>query len=257
MRNADFDEFCGLLDAVCSLLSRGSYTPSAANSALWFRALQAHPIEVVRSAFDAHVKDPQRGRFVPTPADVISQIEGFTEADGRPGQEEAWALSVLARDEAETVVWTAEMAAAWNVATNVMDLGDEVGSRMAFKESYARLVDEARRQHMPVSWSASLGHDTARRAVAIGTAVTLGRLPASDLLGLPAPREGLLLESATSGAPEHIRQQLCELRERLTVPRNAGPSLDALEKAATASRKHAAAEMARAYAVGDLPKVAA
>lgn len=248
MRKADFDEFCELLDAVCGLLSRGSYTPSAANSALWFRALQEHSLDVVRAAFDAHVKDPQRGRFVPTPADVIAQIAGFADADGRPGPEEAWAMSVLARDESETVVWTAEMAAAWGISLSVLDLGDDVGARMAFKEAYARLVDEARRCRTPVSWSASLGHDASRRSLAVGSAVALGRLPASDLDALPAPRGMLLLESEQSGIPEHIQEKMRELRELLTVPRPAGPSRDVLAKKETAAKKASVAQAVRAYA---------
>ena len=58
MREGDFDQFGEMLDAVCMLLSRGSYIPSAANSALWFRALSEYDLDAVRSAFDAHVKDP-------------------------------------------------------------------------------------------------------------------------------------------------------------------------------------------------------
>lgn len=251
MREPEFDDFCELMDAVCSLLSRGAYKPSAANSALWFRALQAHPLDVVRSAFDAHVKDPQRGRFVPTPADIIAQIEGLAENDGRPGAEEAWAMSIAARDEAETLVWTQEMATAWGIAKPVMDAGDEVGARMAFKEAYARLVDEARRQRMPAFWSVSQGFDAERRAPAISAAVAAGRLPESELLGLPAPRDAVpLLEVATSHAPEHIRQRLRELRGSLTMPREDRPSRDAVAKSVTAQRKAESTEKVLAYLDG-------
>lgn len=76
MLDSDLDQFGQMLDAVCSLLSRGTYQPSPTNTALWFRALSAHSIEDVRAAFDAHVKDPERGRFVPTPADILRQIHG-------------------------------------------------------------------------------------------------------------------------------------------------------------------------------------
>lgn len=251
MRESDFPAFAELLDAVSGLLSRGAYVPSAGNSALWFRALRAHPLAVVRSSFDAHVRDPQRGRFVPTPADIIAQIDGLAADDGRPGAEEAWAMSLAARDEDETLVWTLEMAQSWSIARPVFALGDEVGARMAFREAYGRLVDEARRQHLPVAWTASLGHDRDRRALAIGSAVAAGRLPESELPALTAPRGPMaLLEMATSGAPEHIRQRLRELRESLTMPRQAPPGRDALAKRETAQRQAAAAEKTRSYLGG-------
>lgn len=219
MREPDFTEFSKLLDAVCSLLSRGTYVPNATNTALWFRSLQAHELAVVRSAFEAHVKDPQRGRFVPMPADVIAQIEGLASNDGRPGAEEAWATALRARDEAETVVWTAEMADAWAVARSVFDLGDEVGARMAFREAYTRLVEEARRAHMPVAWSVSLGFDLERRALAITAAVHAGRLPQEELFALPAPSRGdMLLLPVSSANTDVARQRLRELAEKLRNP---------------------------------------
>jgi hypothetical protein len=44
--------------------------------AMFFRALQQYPMEAVRAALDAHVRDAERGRYAPVPADVISKIEG-------------------------------------------------------------------------------------------------------------------------------------------------------------------------------------
>lgn len=216
MREADFDTFVDMLDAVCSLLSRGSYAPSAANAALWFRALSAYDIEAVRAGFDGHVKDPQRGRFAPTPADILAQITGQAAADGRPGAEEAWAMALRARDEAETVVWTAEMSQAWQIARAVMDLGDEVGARMAFREAYTRLVEEARALSMPATWSVSLGFDPQRREGAISAAVMAGRLPHAELQALPASANASLLALAESTAvSEAHRQTLRQLADRL------------------------------------------
>lgn len=231
MREADFDAFGSMLDAVCGLLSRGSYSPSAPNTALWFRALATHDLEAVRAGFDAHVRDPQRGRFVPTPADILAQITGAH--DGRPGPEEAWAIALLGRDEAQTVVWTAEMAEAWGIARTVLELGDEIGARMAFREAYSRLVDSARALRMPVAWSASLGFDEALRKDAISTAVMAGRLPHSELLALPAPSGQSLLSLAesTSGS-EETRKALADLADRLR-DRGSQPSIDVLERERT------------------------
>lgn len=243
MREPDFGEFSKLLDAVCSLLSRGTYVPNATNTALWFRSLQAHELAVVRAAFDAHVKDPQRGRFVPTPADVIAQIEGLASNDGRPGAEEAWAMALAARDEADTVVWTAEMAEAWAVARSVFDLGDEVGARMAFREAYTRLVEEARRAHMPAAWSVSLGFDLERRALAITAAVRAGRLPQEELLALPSPARGdALLLPVSSANTDTARQRLRELAEKLRNPAER-PSAAQLDHERTQALKAEAARL--------------
>ncbi len=252
MRDTDLQPFAEMLDAVCGLLSRGNYAPNAANTALWFRALREHSIEVVRAGFDAHVRDPQRGRYVPTPADVIAQIEGTAATDGRPGAEEAWAIALRARDEADTVVWTREIAEALGIARPILDMGDEVGARMAFRESYARLVDGARRQHMPVSWDVSLGFDPQRRDEAVRAAVEAGRLP---MTALPAPASNdvpLLTLADSPRVPEHVREELRRLSESLRAGMEK-PGADALARAETADRKAEAlrrtAEYARQHAI--------
>lgn len=247
MREPDYAEFSKLLDAVCGLLSRGTYTPNAVNTALWFRALQQHSLDAVRAGFDAHVKDPQRGRFVPTPADIIAQIEGTAAADGRPGAEEAWAIALRSRDESETVVWTQEIAEAIGIARPILEVGDEVGARMAFKEAYNRLVDDARRKQTPASWSVSLGFDPKRRDEAVRAAVDAGRLP---MAALPAPeQEGqpLLTLADSDRIPEHVRQELRRLTESLRSGLDR-PSLDAKARADTEARKAEAKQRAEEYA---------
>lgn len=243
MRETDFDEFGAMLDAVCGLLSRGAYVPSATNTALWFRALAAHDLDAVRAGFDAHVKDRQRGRFVPTPADVLAQIDGLAADDGRPGAEEAWATALRARDEAETVVWTAEMAGAWNVARSALDVGDEVGARMAFRESYGRLTDAARAQRQPAAWSVSLGFDPQRREQAIDAAVAAGRLPLDHPHALPAPAAHARLTLVPPpGSAAAARERLQAMAEQLRA-KPERPSVAQLEheriralKAETAQR---------------------
>jgi len=116
--------------------------------------------------------------------DVVSRLD-----DGRPGVEEAWAM--LPMDESQTVVWTDEMARAFGIAAPLIEDGDRIAGRMAFKEAYVRMVGEARDSGVAVSWTPSLGHDKDKRGAALSEAVALGRIEyshAADIYpGLPAP----------------------------------------------------------------------
>lgn len=108
-----------------------------------------------------------KGRL--TLAEIVTRID-----DGRPGPEEAWA--VLPFDEATSVVWTEEMSKAFWIAQPLIDQGEMVAARMAFKEAYLRLLAEAREQRRPAKCSVSLGHDKDGRQPVIAAAVEKGRI---------------------------------------------------------------------------------
>lgn len=260
MSETEFDDFVAMHDAVCTMLSRGRYVPNAMSTALCFNALRRFSLATVRAALDAHVADLERGKFVPVPSDLLAQIERTLKDDGRLGAEEAWALALRAQDERETVVWTPEIAQAFAAARTVLDRGDEVGARMAFREAYGRIVTAARADMVPVRWQVTLGHDLERRQIALETAVAEGRIPAdadrgaaSDVLRLAGPRDGVLLLAGEStdlevdpaepdhvpiAAPPEARAALLALRDRLTG-QGGGLSADAAAKADTVARQAA------------------
>lgn len=240
MREADFPEFASLMDDVAALMGRQPM--STKQSAMMFRALVRYPLADVRNALDAHMRDPQRGRFYPLPADLIAKIEEA--GDTHPGSDEAWAISVRARDEADTVVWTEQMAQAWGLCKPVMDMNDEVGARMAFRQAYDRLVADARKANKPAVWTISEGFDKERRIAAVQQAESAGLL-------LPnAAREALpLLEhhgAQIGQMPEHIREKLAELRQAI-VSRDKGPSRDELARQETERRKAETREKIEQY----------
>lgn len=107
---------------------------------------------------------------------LAAVLERVAVSDGRPGPEEAWSIALTASDEAETVVWTDEIAQALQVARPLLDVRDKVAARMAFCETYDRLVREAREAGVSSRWSASLGADQERRAIAIAGALQCGRI---------------------------------------------------------------------------------
>lgn len=253
MREPDFDQFSAMLNDVAALLPPAQpLSPTA--RAIYFRALSTLSIEQVRAGFDAHVKDPQRGRFFPRPADLMAQLQAAR--DGRPGADEAWAIAVKSADEAATVVWTDEAAAAWGIARPVMALGDEVGARVAFRDAYNRLVDEARAADRPIEWRASLGHDPDGRAAGIREAIALGRLAASQHdLALEGPRRGgqpMLPLLGASGMPEHVRERLSNLRAQLTGEADVEdypPGPDGIAKQRTEELKAESAKRTRRFAI--------
>jgi len=120
------------------------------------------------------------------PQEIFSRID-----DGRPNVEEAWAM--LPRDESQTVIWTEEMAEAYGVCSALLEEGDKVAARMAFKEKYAALLAQAKAEFKPAKWSATLGTDKTAREDALELAVETGKLSA-----------------------EHARQLLPDLSYRIT-----------------------------------------
>jgi hypothetical protein len=132
-----------------------------------------------------------------TLADILSRLD-----DGRPGPEEAWAtVSRALASESCTLVWSEEMREAYGVAQALSD--DPIAARMAFKEQYLRLVDQARESRHPARWSVSLGSDRADRERAITEGVTQGRLTVAYAQTLlPHPDDPQTVALLTSLCPK-------------------------------------------------------
>ena len=139
-----------------------------------------------------------------TLAAIIEQINAL---DGHPSANEAWALALKSNDEYSTIVWTDEIAQAFGIAGQVMDAGDEVGARMAFKESYERIVSEARAVGKKAKYTVSLGYSVEGRAEAIKLAIEEGKLNAEHYLQyLPSPVSALL-EAPKISEEEQAKQR--------------------------------------------------
>lgn len=158
--------------AVTAELCGRTFSPEAA--AVFVGDLAPYPEHQVMKAL---VRCRKEVRGVLTLHDVISRLD-----DGRPGAEEAWAM--LPMSEATTAVWTVEMCAAFGIALPLIESGEVVPARMAFKETYLRLVQEARDAGAPVKWSATLGHDPRSRESVLMKAVEAGRLTIGHARGL-------------------------------------------------------------------------
>lgn len=150
--------------AVTSELCGRTFSEAAAS--VFVADLACYP---ERQVLGALVRCRKEVRGVLTLADVISRID-----DGRPGVEEAW--SMLPMSEDASAVWTTEMSQAFGVAVRLIDAGSLVEARMAFKETYQRLVTQARDRGEPVEWHVTLGHDVKARESVLIDALDKGRI---------------------------------------------------------------------------------
>lgn len=164
MNQSDFDNFSELLTTTAEMYNK-TFKPT--QTAIYFNVLSKFPIEAVRMAFNAHLQDSERGRFMPLPADLIGHLEKMR-FDDRPSAEEAWSTAVQSIDERVTVVWTEETSQAWYAAAKeLMAIGDKFNASRGFIAKYNDLVSLARLQGKPVTWLVSPGDDKDLREQAI------------------------------------------------------------------------------------------
>jgi hypothetical protein len=151
---------------------------------IWWNSLIRFEFNKVNEAFSRYIQDPKSGKFAPKPADIIGIIETMN-PDGRIGAEEAWAT--YPHNEASSAVITNEMAEAMQVAQELLNEGDKVGARMAFKEAYNRIVENNKFNGIAPTWFPSLGHDKEGRELALKAAIEKGRLTQEHALKLLPP----------------------------------------------------------------------
>ena len=155
-----------LLQAIAVTSELCGRTFSEAAAKVFVSDLSAYPESQVMGALTRCRKEV-RGML--TVQDVVSRLD-----DGRPGAEEAW--SMIPQSESASTVWTAEMSQAFGVCLRLLDSGDKVAARMSFKETYQRMVSQAREKGKKVEWFVSLGHDPRGREAVVRAGVEAGRL---------------------------------------------------------------------------------
>lgn len=175
--------------------------------------LACYPLDAVLRAVTRVRRECRRV----TLADIIERLEI---ADGHPGADEAWAIAHVSYDQNETVVWTPQMAAAAGIAESLWVMGDKVAARMAFRDAYVRLVDEARRAAQPVKWNVALGWNLERREKPVYEARVAGKISHETfiaMLGEPNHKTAevgdLLRLAAQDGVVVDEAAQDCQARQ--------------------------------------------
>jgi len=166
MNDSDKREFSVILTSALSQYGKKSEEDALRETLrMWWKLMQRFDIETFRAAMEAHMLDPDAGRFAPMPAHIAGQIQKLSpRVKAQIGVDEAWSIAMQAEDEYSTVVWTLPIAEAWGVAKNV--LPDRTGARMAFKSAYERILSGLP-ANAALKWYPSIGIDAARREDAL------------------------------------------------------------------------------------------
>jgi hypothetical protein len=165
MNTSEKEQFTDLIINIFEIYSM-KITP--ASIMIWSNLMNSYPFSSVKDALLNHV---QHSVFAPKPADMINFIK---DQDGRPSADVAW--SMIPRNEYVSAVLTQDMLTAMAAAQPLLNEGDQVAARMAFKDSYNNLVNEARNKCTPIAWFPSLGDDKNGRESVITEAIRLGRI---------------------------------------------------------------------------------
>lgn len=169
---------------------------------MWWDALKHFPDGAVKAATARFLKT---SHFKPQLADIVNGCAA--QLDGNwMGADEAWAL--MPKSESDSAMLTDEIAQAMAAASPLLEQGDKVAARMAFKDAYNRLVEKAKIEGRLPRFFPSFGNDAAGRVTMLASAVRAGQIT---------------LENATAALPEYGRDivQMCGVTKH---PLLAGPS---------------------------------
>lgn len=212
MLDSDKQQFAQVVRS--TMLVCGGDAPEADVLRIWWASLLKFDITEVSAAFSQYA---QRGKYAPKPADILEIIDRM-KPDGRPGVEEAWAM--LPKNEQDSAAITEEMAEASGFAIPLLNEGETIAARMAFKEAYTRIVERNKQAGISPKWFPQLGRDPDMRVTVLQEAVRLGRIGAEhaerivppDILNLPDHTTRLAIEDKTPVSDEQARANIARLR---------------------------------------------
>jgi hypothetical protein len=236
MNASNIDEFSKLIRKI-----RALWRVADLDEREWFESLEELDLAEIRTALNTWCKDPEKRKYPPRPIDIIGACaDANVKALGWPGAEEAWTIACQAMDERSTVVWCQEIASSWGQVKPVLDAGDEVGARMAFREIYTKIMRSALDEGRKPKWLKSLGHDVEQRTPALEIAAKVRQIPGiaaiAQLYGPPAePAENIRAKLAairanlvTSSMPEEGKTTLLKIIAEL--PEDRKQQHEAIEK---------------------------
>jgi len=125
-----------------------------------------------------------------TLSDIIERLQAD---DGRPSADEAWGK--FPQNSDLTVLVTNEIMEAGQSAWALLQTGDKVAARMAFKDAYERVVKNARERGLKPIWQLSIGNSGESTSAAIEGLKT-GLLSLEYVRGILKPDDADFVASA-------------------------------------------------------------
>ncbi|UOD28762.1 hypothetical protein INH39_25475 [Massilia violaceinigra] len=137
--------------------------------AMWMEALCHFPRGSVTKSAENYMRT---NKFKPQLADIVQGCvaqmpNAWLSAD------EAWAL--MPKSEMDSCMLTNESAQAMAAASPLLEAGDRIAARMAFRAAYERLVENAEIEGRQPAFFPSFGDDVPGRARMLGAAVRAGQ----------------------------------------------------------------------------------
>lgn len=207
--------------AKCLLLLKAEYSDmpliEGARREMWWAALGGYPDGVLMAAVTRHI---QSSSFKPQLNDILKACDAQTDG-GWLGVEEAWAL--MPKHESESAMLTDEIAQAIAVATPLIEQGDRVAARMAFKDAYTRLVERAKLEGRQPRYFPSYGTDKHGAVAMLAKAVQVGQIPleralewkpesATEIVKMAGVRNHPLLAAPSEAGKATVKALLADLR---------------------------------------------
>lgn len=162
---------------------------------MWWRALGDYPDGCIAAAAEQFIRT---SHFAPQLADIVKLCQSQV-PDIWLGPDEAWAL--MPKSEQDSAMLTDEIAQAMAAASALLEQGDKVAARMAFKDCYTRLVEQAKVQGRPPRYFPSFGADAMGRVQVLGNAVLRGQVPLQQALEYLPEHADAIVQLA--GPPDH------------------------------------------------------
>lgn len=184
---------------------------------MWCRGLERFPDGAVRRSVANHI---MTNKFKPQLADIVQGCQAQQDCLWI-GAEEAWAI--VPKRDSETALMTKEIAEALGVAQPLLDDGDKIGARMAFKDAYTRLTERSKALGKKPEYFVSLGTDPAGRVNALADGVrtnkiTIGRATelvpelAYDIVKLSGVKDHPLLAAPSQEGADQIKKIMLMLK---------------------------------------------
>lgn len=170
-----------------------------ARSRAYWAALRGYSIAQIESGADAHIADPEAGKYYPTPAHIIAKIPSDAT---RPSADEAWAVALESFDERVSMLLNDEIMLARGRALTIYNAGDKIGARLAFRKAYERITTAKAAAKVQPRWFPSLGHDAAGREPIITAARSAGLISHNQAQALlPSSMEAGQIGEALTALP--------------------------------------------------------